>query len=416
MNMIETLEKIQAMKPTKSIDIEESEEVETLKIEKTTKRTEKSIDIEDSEENNKPHSDNNLKLGIISLGSVSSKMVAKEAEKYFGEVDMIDIKKIEIKILDKGSKVLYDGEELKNYDCLLMKGSFRYSTLLYGLTEIFKDTCFIPIDSYAHIVAHNKFMTHLLFSKHDSLKMPGTYYAAKISETKQFLKTLSYPIILKFPEGTHGKGVIFTESYQSASSMIDALDVFKQPAIIQDYINIKSDIRIIVAGEKIIGSMRRIAANGEVRANAHQGGDAEPYVVTSEIKKMCLDAARIIKAKICAVDVIESDYGPLILEVNSSPGLQKITEVTKKNIAGEMAKYLFEETFKITDRKNKVESSDVMSELGIAEIGVRDFEGKVKIKDDHIVLPMSLTKLGKLHDGEEVIFKISDNKIEIVKK
>jgi len=360
--------------------------------------------------------DNNLKLGIISLGSKSSKMIAEEAKKFFSEVEMIDIRKIEIKIMDDGSKVLYDGAEFKNYDCLLMKGSFRYSALLYGLTEIFKNKAFVPIDSYAHIVAHNKFMTHLLFSQDPTLKMPGTYYAAKISETKQFLKTLNYPIILKFPEGTHGKGVIFTESYQSASSMIDALDVFKQPAIVQDYINIKSDIRIIVAGDKIIGSMRRIAADGEIRANAHQGGDAEPYVPNSIIKEMCLNAAKKIKAKICAVDVIESDYGPLILEVNSSPGLQKITEVTKKNIAYEMAEYLFVETKKLRDNKDKVESKDVMSELGIDDIGVRDFEGTIKMIEGNIVLPKSLTKLSKFFDGEEVVFKVVDNKIEIMKR
>lgn len=356
-----------------------------------------------------------LKFGLISLGSVSSKMVLEEAKNYFDEADLIDIRKLEIKI-DKTTTVLYDGEPLKDYDCLYMKGSYKYASLLYGLTEIYKNKCFIPIDSYAHIIAHNKFMTHLFFSSERTLKMPGTYFAAKISETKAFLKTLNYPIILKFPSGTHGKGVIFAESSSSANSMIDALDVFKQPVIIQDYIDIKSDIRVIVAGNKIVGSMKRLAVGDDIRANAHQGGDAQPYIVTSQIKQMSIDAAKKLKAGICAVDIIESDYGPLILEVNTSPGLQKITEVTKKNIAKEIAEYLYNETSKIKESKDKIKTRDVMSGLGIEEIGTRDFEAELVVKNNKIVVPEFAYKMTNFKDAEDVTYKISKDKIEIVRE
>ena len=246
------------------------------------------------------------KFGLISLGSVSSKMILDEAAKLFDEADLIDIRKIEIQI-DKKTSVLYEGKPLKDYDCLLMRGSYKYASLLYGLSEIYKGKCFVPLDSNSHILAHNKFMTHLNFSSERGLPMPNSYFTAKISEGKEFLKTLNYPIILKFPSGTHGKGVIFTESASSAISMIDALDIFKQPVIIQDYINVKSDIRVIVAGNRIIGSMRRIGKSGDVRANAHVGGDAEPFIVTPTIKRMAIDAASKLRAGICAVDLIESD-------------------------------------------------------------------------------------------------------------
>jgi len=342
-------------------------------------------------------------------------MVLDEAKNYFDEADMIDIRKIEIKLDKDDTKVLYDGQPLKEYDCIYMKGSYRYSTLLYGLTEIFKDKCYLPIDSNAHIIAHNKFINQLIFVKNKNLKMPGTYYAAKVTESKVFLKTLNYPIILKFPTGTHGKGVIFAESSKSAISMVDALDVFKQPVLVQDYIDIQSDIRIIVAGDKIIGSMKRTASSGEVRANAHQGGDAEPFIVTQEIKKMSIDAAKQIKAHICAIDIIESDYGPLILEVNTSPGLQKITEVTKKNIAGEIVKFLHEETSKIRNVSEKLETRNVMSGLGIEEIGEREFETTLKVNLDRIILPDFAYKMSKFEMGEDVTIKISDNKIEILR-
>ncbi len=356
-----------------------------------------------------------MKLGIISMGSVSSKMLQKEALEYFEEVDMIDIRKIEIHVTNNQTTVLYDGEEMKDYDSLYIKASFRYASLAYGLTEIFKKECFIPIDSNAHMVAHNKFMTHLNFSLNRVLKMPGTYYAAKIGETKKFLKTLNYPIILKFPSGTHGKGVIFAESAKSAQSMVDAVDVFKQPLIVQDYIDIQADIRIIVAGDRIIGSMRRIAKSGDIRANAHQGGDAEPFIVTPEIKKMSIEAAKQIKASICAVDIIESDYGPLILEVNTSPGLQKITEVTKKNIAGEMAKYLFEETSKLSLEKARKTSRNLIVENTVSDSAARDFSSELKVRNDKIILPEFAYNLTNFRDGEDVTIKVSKNKIEIIR-
>ncbi|MFT4244377.1 MAG: ATP-grasp domain-containing protein [Candidatus Woesearchaeota archaeon] len=356
-----------------------------------------------------------LKLGLICMSSVSSQMIVEEAKKHFSQVDLIDIRKVEIMMNNKQTKVLYDGKELEKYDCLYLKSSHRYAELMYGLTEIFKDDTFIPLQAQAHLLAHNKFLTHLTYAQNKILKMPDTYYAAKISETKNFLQTLNYPIILKFPSGTHGKGVIFSESSKSARSMVDALDVFKQPLIVQDYINIESDIRVIVTGNRIAGSMRRIAAGGEIRANAHMGGNAEPYVVTSQIKEMCLEAAKKIGAKICAVDIIESDYGPLILEVNTSPGLQKITEVTKKNIAGEIAQYLFEETSKIKESKDKIQSRDLMGQVGIEEIGERDFQVDLVIRNGKIVLPEFVSRMSSFRDEEEVTLKITDDKIEILK-
>ncbi|MFP4402487.1 MAG: RimK family alpha-L-glutamate ligase [Candidatus Nanoarchaeia archaeon] len=356
-----------------------------------------------------------LKLGLICMTSVSSQMLLDEARKYFTQVDLIDIRKVEIKVNNKQTKVLYDGKELEKYDCLYLKSSHRYAELMYGLTQIFQEDTFIPIDAQAHLVAHNKFLTHLTFSQNKVLKMPDTYFAAKISETKNFLQTLNYPIILKFPSGTHGKGVIFSESSKSARSMVDALDVFKQPLIVQDFINIQSDIRIIVAGDKIVGSMRRTAERGDIRANAHQGGSAEPYVVTSQIKEMALESAKKIGARVCAVDIIESDYGPLILEVNTSPGLQKITEVTKKNIAGEIAQYLFNETAKIKQSKDKLHTRDLMGQAGVEEIGERDFQIDLVVRNGKIVLPEFATKMTNFRDEEEVTIKLKDNKIEIVK-
>ncbi len=357
-----------------------------------------------------------LSFGLISLGSKSSQMLLEEAKKYFDEVDHIDLRKIEINLDNRESTVLYDGKPLGDYDCFYMKGSYKYSEILYGLSEIYKDKAFIPIEANAHIIAHNKFMTQLYLNTEKEIKMPSTYFTVQISETKSFLKTLNYPIILKFPTGTHGKGVIFAESYSSASSMVDALQVFKQPVVVQDYINIKSDIRVIVAGDRVVGAMRRNAKSGDIRANAHQGGGAEVFVVTPQIKQMSLKAAKKLNASVCAIDIIESDYGPQILEVNTSPGLQKITEVTRKNIAGEIASYLFEQTKRRKESIDKANTKDLMTGLGIQEIGSRDFEIDLNVKSGKIILPEFATKFSGFSEGEQLTLRIGKNKIELVKE
>jgi len=248
--------------------------------------------------------------------------------------------------------------------------------------------------------------------------MPMTYYAPKISETKKFLKTLNYPIILKFPSGTHGKGVIFTESFASASSMIDALDVFKQPVLIQDYINIKSDIRVIVVGNDIVASMKRTSPNEEVRANIHNGGTATPYKPSSEIKNMAISAAKIIGAEICAVDIIDSDYGPLILEINTSPGLQMITEVSKVNVAKEIVNYLFKKANERTSNITKNTSDKVIKDLGINKMDenkTNEFEVEAKVINNKIILPEFVTKISKIKKEETITIKIKDGEIKINK-
>lgn len=355
-----------------------------------------------------------MKFGLISMGSKSSQMIVDEAKKKFDEADLININKVEIKI-NKEIKILYNGEPLPSYDCLYLRGSYKYSSLLYAVTELKKEECYLPVDANAHLIAHNKFLTHLNFSTDPSLKMPMTYYAPNITETKKFLETLNYPIIMKFPSGTHGKGVIYTESFSSSSSMIDALDIFKQPVLIQDYVDIKSDIRVIVAGDEIVGAMKRTSQGEEVRANAHLGGGAENYTPTPKIRDMALKAAKKIKAEICAIDLIESDYGPLILEVNTSPGLQKITQATKVNVAERIVNHLYNKTKDLKNQEGKVTSKKVINDLGVSNLAENEFETTLKVTNNKIVLPEFATKLSGFENKENASIMIKDNEIVIKK-
>jgi ribosomal protein S6--L-glutamate ligase len=302
-----------------------------------------------------------LNAAVISMGSESSQWTAEAMKKYFNHVDELDLRKIDIKISGNEEEILYDGKPLKSYDCIYAKGSFRYAELLKSLTSILERRCYMPLSAESFTTAHDKLLTHLELQK-QSIPMPKTYITATVQAAKKVLESIQYPVMMKFPQGTGGKGVMYAESYASASSLLDALHTLKQPFILQEYIDTGgTDLRIIVVGSKVIAAMKRVAGAGETRANFHSGGTGEKIELDAQTKKIATDVARTIKADICAVDILPSKRGPLVIEANISPGLQLISKTTKTDIADIIAKHLYEKTI---ERKNKEEESKKHKMIG----------------------------------------------------
>ena len=285
-----------------------------------------------------------MRAAVICQGSVSSKWTVEAMKKYFDEVDELNIKDIEINFSGKNSEVLYKAKPLDDYDCIYAKGSFRYAPLLRSLTSLLKDKCYMTIKASAFTIAHDKLLTQLKLQQ-QNIPMPRTYLSATTEAAKKILEKVNYPIIMKFPQGTQGKGIMFADSFASASSMLDALSALKQPFIIQEYIETGgTDIRAIVVGDKVVASMKRKADVKEVRANIHAGGVGEAIELDSYAKKVAVDTARVIGAEICGVDILESAKGPVVIEINISPGLQGITDVTKIDVADKIARHLHKKT------------------------------------------------------------------------
>src|SRR3989344_1504061 len=186
------------------------------------------------------------KACVISMGSTSSDWTVEAMKKYFIEVDNLYIKNIQISLEAKEPKVFYQGKELPAYDCIYAKGSFRYADLLRSVTSILSKKCFMPIKASAFTVGHDKLLTQLKL-QNEHIPMPKTYISATTSAAKNILQKMSYPIVMKFPKGTHGKGVMFADSYDSASSMLDALTALRQAFLIQEYVETGGvDTRVIV--------------------------------------------------------------------------------------------------------------------------------------------------------------------------
>lgn len=358
-----------------------------------------------------------LKAAIISLGSESSEWTVNAMKKYFEEVDDIDIRKIEINISGRAAEILYEGKPLKEFDCVYVKGSFRYAQLLQTLTSLLEKKCFMPISADAFTIAHDKLLTHLELQK-SNIPMPKTYVSATVGAAKKILEKINFPVMMKFPHGTGGKGVMFADSYASASSLLDALATLRQPFIIQEFIETGgTDIRAIVVGNKVVASMRRKASSMEARANFHSGGTGEPVELDALTKKIAVDVARAIRSEICAVDILESVKGPLIVEANISPGLQLISSTTKIDVADNIAKFLYDRTTEMKLKRHGVEATRMIKNIEHDKNGenAKQIITTLNFRGDCVLLPEMITKASKLTLNDDYEITAEPDKITIKK-
>lgn len=360
-----------------------------------------------------------MKGAVLSLGSKSSKMTVEAMKKYFDEVEDVNLKSVEVMLSRKGMSILYNGKPLPKYDCIYAKGSFRYAPLLRSLSTALYDSTYMPIKPNSFTIGHDKLLTHLALQYY-KIPMPDTYVVPSIVAAKKILEQISYPVVIKFPHGTQGKGVMFAESFAAASSMLDAIEGLRQPFLIQEYIETEgSDIRAIVIGEKVAASMKRKAVKGEKRANIHAGGKGEPIILDTLTKKIAINTAKSIGAEICAVDVLETVRGPEVIEANLSPGLQGITSVTKIDVADNIASYLYQKTKEFVERGKSTEASKVFMDLGVARADKTGSEQQVvtnlDFRSERILLPKIISNIANFAESDEVVIKAQKGKISLEK-
>jgi len=362
-----------------------------------------------------------MKAAIISLGSKSSEWTAEAMKKYFDEVDLLNIRRMEVSFSGSTAEVLYEGKPIKKYDCIYAKGSHKYAPLLTAITSILWDECYMPIAPSTFTIAHDKLLTQLELQKHN-IPMPKTYLSSTVEEAKNLLSKVHYPIIMKFPKGTHGKGVLVADSQASASSMLDALSALKQPFILQEFVetskNVKeggNDIRAIVIGNKVVAAMRRRATDNDVRANLHTGGKAESVILDAYSQKIAVKVAKCIGADIAGIDILESVKGPMVIEANSSPGLQGITKVSNVDVADEIAKFLYKKTKEKLELHKKRTSSQIMSEINHSRGGKQKFISNLDFRGVRILLPELITKITGFEDDDNFEVEVDKGHLTIKK-
>lgn len=352
-----------------------------------------------------------MKLAVISLESNSSKLIAEAAKKYFDKVDSLNLKRIELHVDSKSIDIFYNDKKLGDYDCIYLRGSHKYAILMRSITTALSHKCYMPICPASFTIGHDKFLTLLNLQKHN-VPIPKTYIAATTKLAKKILEKVHYPVILKTPAGTHGKGVMFADSVSSANTLLDALETFKQPYIIQEYVESgASDTRAIVVNEKVVAAMKRKAVKNELRANIHMGGTGKKVILDYDTAQIAIKSAKAVGADICGVDLLEG-VKIQVVEVNLSPGIQGITEATKINVADEVAKGLYDGTKEFLSKKKGEEYSKVLDGLKKED---KEILMNLDIKAGRIRLPDNITNITKFRPEDEVIIVAEKGKVVIKK-
>lgn len=287
----------------------------------------------------------------------STRRLKEAGEKAGHRVEIINHMKCVLLVEKKNPMVLYNGRKLDYFDAVIPR--IGASVTFYGAAvvrqfEMMK--VFSAVESQALIRSRDKLRSLQILSR-AGIGLPKTIFMDYSKETEGVIEAVGgAPVVIKLLEGTQGLGVVLAENKKAAQSVIEAFHGVHARIIVQEFIKEANgaDIRAFVVDGEVVGAMRRQARDGEFRSNLHRGGYAEVVKLTKQERATAISAARKIGLGVAGVDMLPSKRGPLIIEVNSSPGLEGIEGATKVDIAGKIIRYLEKNATKKKIQKDKI--------------------------------------------------------------
>ncbi|MEX2463066.1 MAG: 30S ribosomal protein S6--L-glutamate ligase [Balneolaceae bacterium] len=289
--------------------------------------------------------DKKLRIAILSRNRslYSTKRLIEAIEKRGHRAVVLDHLKCDIVIEQDRPTIYYHGEEVKNVSAVIPR--IGASVTFYGAAVVRQfEMMNIPtaIESQALVRSRDKLRSLQILAR-SNIGMPKTVFTNYSKEVDKIIDSVGgAPLIVKLLEGTQGYGVVLAPTKKAAESMIEAFHSMKARVIVQEFISEAkgADIRAFVIGNRVVGAMKRQGKEGEFRSNLHQGGSGVLIKLSKKEREVALTAAKSMNLSIAGVDMLQSDRGPLVLEVNSSPGLEGIEKATHKDIATEIVKYM----------------------------------------------------------------------------
>lgn len=299
-----------------------------------------------------------MKIIILSRGSgnYTTKRLKEEAKARGHEVRIINYAQCYMTI-EKGNPVVYyRGKVLDGYDAIIPRIAQSYTK--YGcavvrqfeMRDVYTTAKSIAIDR-----SRNKLRSYQLLAK-AGVGIPKTVFAHETADLEDVIeKAGSAPLIVKVARGTHGNGVVLAETNKAAKAVMQAFYVEGVSFLVQEFVqeSAGADIRALVVGSQVVASIKRQSLDDDFRSNTHQGGVGKTVKLTPEEERTAIKAARAMGLPICGVDMMRSDRGPLVLEVNSSASIKTPEILTKRNVAGKIIEYI-EQNAKQRNRKDKV--------------------------------------------------------------
>jgi len=286
-----------------------------------------------------------MKIAILSANPnlYSTKRLIEAGEKKGHEMLVINHTKCDLVIEKKKPGIIYKGEEITNVDAVIPRIGASvtfYGTAVVRQFEMMK--VFSATESQALVRSRDKLRSLQILSR-AGLGLPKTVFSNYSKEVSGIIdKVGGAPLVIKLLEGTQGLGVVLADNRNSAESILEAFNGLQARVIVQEFIKEAkgADIRAFVVDGVVVGAMKRQGKEGEFRSNLHRGGTANVIELTDEEENAAIRAAKSLGLGIAGVDMLQSARGPLILEVNSSPGLEGIENATGTDIAGQIIKYL----------------------------------------------------------------------------
>ena len=294
-----------------------------------------------------------LKIGILSRNKklYSTRSLYEAAEKRGHEVRVIDYLKCHMNITSHRPKIFLDEEEL-HFDAVIPRiGASRtfFGTAVLRQFEVMGT--YTINESVAISRSRDKLRSLQLLAR-KGLGLPVTAFAHETDATGNILKICGgAPVVIKLLEGTQGVGVVLAETVKAAESVIEAFRGLDANILVQEFIKEAggADIRCLIVGDKVVATMKRTGKEGEFRSNLHRGGSAEIVKITPEERSTAVRAANVMGLNLAGVDMLRSNHGPVIMEVNSSPGLEGIEKSTGKDVGGAIIQFI-EKHFKDSTR------------------------------------------------------------------
>ena len=298
-----------------------------------------------------------MKIALLSKSRelYSSRRMIEAAEERGHDIYVMDVSRCYMNITSNHPSINYRGMELTGFDVVIPR--IGTSVTFYGTSVLrqFEVMGVYPLnESIAISRSRNKLRSMQLLAR-AGLGMPITGFASKPDDVKDLINLVGgAPLVIKLIEGTQGIGVVLAETQKAAENVIEGFMGVKANILVQEYIKEAkgSDIRCFVIGEKVVAAMKRQGAKGEFRSNLHRGGSASLVKITPEERQTAVRATKCMGLNVAGVDLLRSNRGPVIMEVNSSPGLEGIEKATGKDVAGMIIEFI-EKKYKSGNTKTK---------------------------------------------------------------
>jgi len=286
-----------------------------------------------------------MKIALLSRNPrlYSSRRLIEAARERGHEVIVLDVLRCYMNITSHRPSIHYKGEELGGFDAVIPR--IGASVTFYGTAVLrqFEMMGVYPLNESVAISRSRDKLRALQLLSRKGIGLPITGFANKPDDIDDLITMVGgAPLVIKLLEGTQGIGVVLAETQQAAESVIEAFLGLKHSVLVQEYIKEAggADIRCFVIGDKVVASMKRQGKEGEFRSNLHRGGSASLLRITPEERSTAVRAANTMGLNVCGVDILRSNHGPVVMEVNSSPGLEGIENATDKDVAGTIIQFM----------------------------------------------------------------------------